>query len=255
MKIQIVSDIHLEHLDSDEFHLLIDPSAPVLVMSGDISTFDCVLLPSFLDYISKNFVKVFWILGNHEYYNNKGFSMHFIKDKLCDMCPNNITVLDNETYIIEDYVFIGSTLWSKICDKNKEIIEKSLNDFRHIFKDHTVNITSDDFNEMHNNCINFIDSSLNRFSDKKIIIITHYPPLCDKTISEEYLNSPLKSAFCSDLDINVAKPNILFWISGHTHHNYNLNFQKSNIRLVSNQFGYEGDHTGLFYKFDFTLEI
>lgn len=48
MKIQVASDLHLEHIQDNpnevDFQDVIIPAADVLTLAGDISTYDCPLL-------------------------------------------------------------------------------------------------------------------------------------------------------------------------------------------------------------------
>lgn len=60
-----ISDIHLEH--NSCFELNFNKEA-VLLIAGDLS--NGIEGIDFLKKASKNFKKVIYVLGNHEYYNN-----------------------------------------------------------------------------------------------------------------------------------------------------------------------------------------
>lgn len=80
---------------------------------------------------------------------------------------------------------------------------------------------------------------------KKTIIMTHFPPLQEGTSSPAYSIQPLylKNYFAWNnilKDLNLK--NVSLWLSGHTHWSYdimyNTNNDINNIRLLSNQLGY-----------------
>lgn len=253
MKIQVVSDIHLEFLDSDEFHLIIEPSAPILVMAGDIGTHSCYLLPTFLNYVSASFETVLWVLGNHEYYAEGSESMDDILKKLRGICPPNVKILDNEVFELDDIMFIGSTLWSHIHAENAEKIQCQVSDYHYINRKPNVLLTVNDVNRKHDECMVFISKSVKQAADKnkRTVIITHHAPIFVGASDPQYEMNNIQSAFASDaamqLDNNDAS--IVLWICGHTHHNFKIKHKHYNI--MSNQFGYEGEHSGLGYRYDY----
>ncbi len=76
MKIQIASDIHLEFYknkprDRHFFQTLVDPStaADVLVLAGDIGYPEDHITREFIKWACESWPKVYWVLGNHEYYS------------------------------------------------------------------------------------------------------------------------------------------------------------------------------------------
>lgn len=261
MKIQVVSDIHLEFLDSDEFHLILESSAPILVMAGDIGTHTCKLLPAFLTFVSTSYETVFWVLGNHEYYSdNAEESMDDILAKLRGMCPHNVKILDNECYELNDIVFIGSTLWSHIHAEHALKIQRKVSDFRYIYKsNHPYNqlLSTDDVNRMHNMCLGYILDTVKKVTEhdenKRLVIITHHAPVLNGVSDPQYETNSIQSAFASDVAMQLenldANANIALWICGHTHHNFKI--KHKHYHIISNQFGYEGEHSGLGYRYDY----
>lgn len=74
MDIQIVSDLHLE-LEWNTRHFEqypLVPSADILVLAGDIMILgDDFVEHHFWDRVPKDFKQVYFLPGNHEYYNER----------------------------------------------------------------------------------------------------------------------------------------------------------------------------------------
>lgn len=103
MKIQVISDIHLE-FGIREFDF---SKCDLLILAGDIHIGE-----NGLDWISKkvNNIPVIYVLGNHEYYRNSYPKLlHKIKNTTKG---TNIHVLENESMCIEGISFYGMTLWT-----------------------------------------------------------------------------------------------------------------------------------------------
>lgn len=70
---QVISDIHLEYYNS--FPRII-PTSNYLCLAGDIGTISNKYdkkIEKFLSYCSIHWKKVFYVLGNHEFYQNSKF--------------------------------------------------------------------------------------------------------------------------------------------------------------------------------------
>ena len=257
MKLQLISDIHLEHLEEDnknifDFSKILIPSAPILLMAGDISTYDCKLLSLFLLWISERFENVFWILGNHEFYNTEGLNMTDITIILRRLCPKNILILDNEHIIIGDVLFIGSTLWSEVPLEYMHKIQRKLNDYKYIYHNDKL-INCKDTNDLYKKSVAYIRETLNKNKNNKLVIITHHAPSIYDTIEPKYRGDKLNYAFASNIILENSLD--VIWCYGHTHYNVNMNKQKNGYKLISNQYGYEGEHSGCLYRDDYTFEI
>ena len=101
MKVQIVSDIHLE-LDDTNFEL--EPISDYLFLAGDIGILHIEKYKQFLKYVSNNWKLIFYVLGNHEYYNHK---KHINKrnseyKEYISSNHNNIIILDRDIYKLDN---------------------------------------------------------------------------------------------------------------------------------------------------------
>jgi hypothetical protein len=78
--------------------------------------------------------------------------------------------------------------------------------------------------------------------DKKVIVMTHFPPQQTNTSHRKYsLQGKMMKNYFSHPDKTIKDfnniTNILCWISGHTHYSYDFNSSEG-VRLISNQMGY-----------------
>jgi predicted phosphodiesterase len=144
MKIAICSDIHLEFgaisLENTE-------NAEVLILSGDICVAKDILdrdpyetrfddkssrIHLFFQECCARFKNVVYIAGNHEHYHGDfAESFNILRERLGYLA--NLHILDKESVLINDVMFIGGTLWT---DMNKEDgitlmhMKSMMNDFR-----------------------------------------------------------------------------------------------------------------------------
>lgn len=108
MKIQIASDLHLEHLARrwpGQRFLTPAAGADVLVLAGDIGSV-MGAIQAFRNWP----VPVLYVAGNHEFY---GYTM---QDAIAEMREaargTNVHFLDNDEMILGGVRFLGTTLWT-----------------------------------------------------------------------------------------------------------------------------------------------
>jgi len=103
MRIQFVSDLHLEIWSKTTFDETLEPAAPVLALCGDIAPLDNNQLPSFLEWCSENWKTVLWIPGKLE-----GFDRNLQRMKNMASPYKNITVFHHEAMMSEDgFIVVG----------------------------------------------------------------------------------------------------------------------------------------------------
>lgn len=235
MRIQYVSDLHLEFEKNSKL-ISSQPlrvSGEILLLAGDILPLhDEYFSNYFLRYITDHYQKVFWVPGNHEYYHKdlKDFNRSFTIN-----LNNTISIVNNIDLVYENIHFIFSTLWSKIRPENETLIEHEVADFDCIFKNNKK-LKAKDFNNLHENSLNFIHQSLNCLDSRPTVVVTHHLPslLCNSTLHND---SPINEAFCVDLSNLIEKSNVNFWVYGHSHYNQKPLFLGNTI-LLTNQMGY-----------------
>jgi predicted phosphodiesterase len=234
MKIQYLSDLHLEFAQNDRYmqNNLPNGDADILLLSGDIVPLhDDQLNNRFFSHISQQYKQVYWVPGNHEFYFRNlaeypaTYNIPLFK---------NINLVNNVVIEIEGVSLIFSALWSHISSKNEKVIEQSVSDFRCI-ELNGRKLKAADFNELHKQSIDFITNALQTAKGKKVVVTHHVPSV--RCNSDEHANSPINEAFCVDLTSFIEQCGANFWVYGHSHFN-----QKPLIigktMLLTNQLGY-----------------
>lgn len=220
-KFQLISDIHLEFGSLKK----IIKYANNLILAGDIGYPEHKLFKEFLQNVSNTFDKVFYITGNHEYYQNwkigKNIKINNIEEtnqiikNITDKLTN-VYFLNNDFYDLDNNVrIIGSTLWTNILPNSKNI-----NDKYQIYINEKTLINDDYIIDLHKRNVIFIKNQLEiaKEKNKKLVIITHHLPsyqlILDCYKNDLYLD--YISHFASDLDY-LLDNRIIAWCAGHSH--------------------------------------
>lgn len=225
--IQYMSDLHLEFAP---YKFIPNTKADCLVLAGDIINQDLKKENNFTNFFTdiKQWGKpAFYVLGNHEYYfSSFPETVNYIKN--LELKIPNLIVLNNSTYNYNGVKFIGSTLWSEVRSNQEWYISRYMNDYN-LIKDFDVKKSTQE----HLLAKEFLDKELDENIPK--VVITHHLP-SEKSINIKYKNSPLNSAFASNLDDLITKYSPYIWIHGHSHSNCDYKINKT--RIVSNTRGY-----------------
>lgn len=238
MKIQILSDLHLEGgIPSwlQNFKAIGD----VLVLAGDIVNARNI---SSLNLFNSHDlgVPVIYVLGNHEYY--KG-NYPETKDAIREYISEErlgITLLDNEIADLifngEKVRFIGATLWSTVSPLDEGDVSKYIADFRGMIGDRSV-LQHNMNGEFSRGLIKYYLENANREDVDKIVVVTHFPPSWQAQ-EERFKSSGMGSYFFNNMDDMILdlEPNL--WIYGHSHGN--LRFKIGKTPVECNQMGYLG---------------
>ena len=221
MRIQYMSDLHLEFCDNSRWlkHNELPVTGDVLVLAGDIFYLKNRIAPlsNFWKWASANYRQVLIVPGNHEYYNycdvmDNGLQWNW-------MFKDNVGYYQNQVVRIDDTDFIMSTLWSQISPPDEYFVWKGMNDFRQIMYNGKL-LQTEEFNQMHNFCLNFIKQSLTESTAKHIVVVTHHLPTLEVKL--------------------IADSRIDAWIYGHSH--TNIDAEINGTKVICNQMGYVFDN-------------
>ena len=256
IKIQLLSDLHVEFYKNSKDLQIEDTDAELIILVGDIHTKTRGIKWLLEQKINK---PILYVCGNHEYW---GGSYPHTLDKMKEATRGtNIYVLENDYYIHNDLVILGSSLWtdyklfepviSQSLARNE--CYKLMNDFTRIRNSNNnyKKISSIDLLDLHIKSLEFLTTYLELFKDWNIGIATHHSPSI-KGVNPIYYKDVVSSAYCSNLDEFVAYSGAKFWAFGHTH--YKVDTYIGDTRLISNPRGYLGH---LVEEFDprFTFEV
>lgn len=240
VKLQIASDLHIEFSHEEKINPLtyIKPSAPYLILTGDIgSLYRYNQLTFFLKGLSCHFRHIFYILGNNEFYFRNNYKPK-TPEELYKSAYNleelisNLTILENKMVKLENIFLIGSTLWSDITYLPKNYKIKYFTKEKY----NQLNIKSKksilELLEIANNYnIDRTDKNLEKL---KIVVATHYPPIEELSQYKKYK----KDMYINDMYTFLEWANI--WIYGHVHNNKDI--LSYNCRVVGNQYGKPGKY-------------
>ncbi|MBL0031032.1 MAG: metallophosphoesterase [Bacteroidetes bacterium] len=235
MKIQYCSDLHLEFKENKK-HLHSNPIIPtgeILLLAGDIVPFAVMDKHNdFFDFVADNFVQVYWIPGNHEYYY---FDLASKNSSFHEKIRSNVSLINNVSVIESDVKFIFSTLWSKISPVNMRPIQQGMSDFKVIKRNGQI-FNPHDFNELHEASLHFIEREIQNLNSGKVIVVTHHVPTF-MNYPNEYKGSDLNEAFAVELFDLIEKAAVDYWLYGHNHRNQ-PDFDINGTRVITNQLGY-----------------
>lgn len=214
MEFQYISDIHLETGNK----IAVVPSAPYLILAGDIGNPYEPEYITFIRDVSKQFEHIFIVTGNHEYYNKNNISMketenyirnilsefpncHFMNNEIFDMPNSNVSIF-------------GSTFWTQIEENEVPNITCFVRDYYLI-----PQFTPEVCNRLHDEAIHSLADKIKKHPNREWIVISHHIPKYD-LIHTRYKNNPFNSAFASsrhDLATLLDQNNIVAVVYGHTH--------------------------------------
>ena len=248
MKVRYFSDLHLEFIKPNKIEAFIRKiptgNNEICILAGDIGNPYQKNYDVFMNFINKNFIKTFYITGNHEYYNKIKTiqeTNEFLEDYFQQF--NNISFLNNNFEIYDNYCFIGTTLWSEITNPTYEINDiYSIPNFNYI-----------QYNRLNRLSISFLEDTLQK--NKNCIVITHHVPSIS-LINVKYKTQqmmPYNQWFYCNMDdlIESNENKIKYWIYGHTHTPSNV--IKNKISFLCNPIGYPNENSILDFQSVFEI--
>lgn len=245
MKVQVISDIHLEFASYE----LKNAGADVLILCGDVilasslenSDSDTRRLQyeQFFEECSKNFNHVIYLAGNHEFYYGMWNNTLSILKTLCSKFKN-VYFLENDTVEIDGITFVGTTLWTD-CNKQDVatmmLLPNYMNDFNKIYnEDEKRLLSSEDVVHRFKESVLFINNVVKTVKTP-IVVCTHHAPSF-KSVHPSYRHDHvMNGGYCSDLEEFITdNQNIKLWCHGHIH-NY-TDYYINKTRVLCNPRGY-----------------
>jgi predicted phosphodiesterase len=262
MKIAVTSDIHLEF---GPIELKNTDNADVLILSGDI----CVAkdlnafrdggerserIHEFFQGCCSEFKHVMYVVGNHEHYHGDFTkTIPKLKERLGYLV--NLHILDKESVMVDDILFVGGTLWTDM-NKSDDItlmhMKGMMNDFRLVknstretyFRDtegnshsHMPRFTPEDAVDDHKEMLEYLKIMVSGKTDKKIVVVGHHAPSKMSTHPRYKDEDIMNGGYSSDLsEFILDHPQIKLWTHGHTHEDFD--YLIGSTRVFCNPRGY-----------------
>lgn len=254
MKIYVTSDLHLEFGDLD---LKNTDDVDMLILSGDILVAKDLNRPDergdrvqrFLQRCHEQFPNVVMIMGNHEHYHGDfAQSADVIREAVRDY--DNFHLLEKQSVKIDDYLFIGGTLWTDFNGEDPLTLwhaRQVMHDFHGVQNSNTGGggkFLPEHALEDHHAMRNYISEVIadrraqGQRSDRVIMVGHHCPSR--QSIHPRYQTEYLMNGcFGSNMDEFILDhPEICLWTHGHTHEDFD--YEIGTTRVVCNPRGYIG---------------
>lgn len=249
MKIQVLSDLHLEFLRKGNSIEDLSSAVPVcrdaevVIFAGDIDkgTHFIEMVNSYR-LAGQQFI---YVLGNHEGYGVDGWE-HLVSE--CRTASEPISdwfhFLHRSIVVINGYTFMGATLWTDGTFggadpiQTKALAERYINDYRLIKTQDRV-LTFEDTVRWHEEDLRFLMKELERIDDpSRCVVVTHHLPHAN-SVDLKYKDSPLNPLFVSSLEESLFARATL-WVHGHSHSS--ADYFVGDCRVVANPRGYPISH-------------
>lgn len=237
MKIGVCSDLHLEHGRVNPlFEEIVNTECDVIVLAGDISSYKDVRNDILDIHTASGNRPIVMVAGNHEFYGTSRKTFEPILKELSTLYPS-IHILCEDTCMIDDVLFIGSTGWWDGSNGTVNMTCKhGLNDFRLIYD--LMDKENEDGIVWGKKSKRFFEESLYQShmnGIEKVVCISHHMP-SKQCIAPQFYGSPINTCFANDWDGMIENYQPDLWISGHTHSSYDFKIGKT--RMICNPQGY-----------------
>jgi hypothetical protein len=260
MKIQLLSDLHLE--SHPNFVARPAPQAQMLVLAGDIGSYQAGSRLQGEDFGLERFsplrgwpMPVLYVPGNHEYDNLDFDETHA---RLRDTCERlGITWLEREARAIDGIRFVGTTLWADfdalVTDEDRQhpaiVVRKREKAYRaanfYLQKAATTRRgqlwLADGWREEALACRAWLEKVLLTPHDGATVVVTHFAPSL-RSADPRYGVTPGTAGFCNAMDEWLARAD--WWLHGHLH--CQQDYVERGCRVLANTLGYrsKGEQEG-----------
>jgi len=188
----------------------------------------------------RQFYKVVYVLGNHEYYYNEVNKLRKRwKEYHETHGPNNFVLLDDGVAMIDNVRLVGGTLWTDFDGGNWFAMQQAkdgMNDFYCVKIKEGMKETGyrkrrwlpEDAVRAHQMTLFTIRETVRVPHDGPTIVVTHHlpHPLC---VDQQFRTHPLNPAYMTNLDMYIEEYDIDVWVHGHTHSNVDFEVHGTHI--------------------------
>lgn len=274
MKIQLLSDLHLEA--HPQFLAQPAPGADVLVLAGDIGSYQTGSQLADDDFGLTRFsprhgwpMPVLLVPGNHEY---DAMDFDQAHARIRDTCERlGIIWLERETRVMSGVRFIGTTLWSDFdalgptsaaADPGVHALAQLLKARDKAFRAANYHLKktlttrhgepwlADGVREQALICHDWLRETLNIPFCGNTVVVTHFAPSLHSA-DPRYGLTPGTAGFCNTLDDLLDGAQL--WLHGHLH--APSNYSHRGCRVVANPLGYARKNEQNAFQAQLLIEI
>ena len=228
MKLQIVSDLHIEEHALTAF----EQRGDVLIAAGDTHD-DPAGFERWLTTLRSD-VPVIAVLGNHEY-DHKQFDMVLPAYREAVARFPHVHLLECERVDLDGVTFLGANLWTDMNGgKDAPTIAPLLKHFD------MRGVTVDDLLEVHRLSRRWLEKAYPSGAER-VVVVTHTAPSF-KSQHPRFNSSKLNGFFASDMDALAERLGPALWVHGHMHDA--VDYTIGTTRVISNPRGYAGENPG-----------
>lgn len=258
MKIQLLSDLHLEN--HPDFLPAPVAGADLLVLAGDIGSYQDGSRLEGADFGLARFsprhgwpTPVLYVPGNHEYDNDDFDAVHARLQAQCEAL--DIGWLEREVRVIEGVRFVGTTLWADfdaLIEARDAPAErerkrgKAMRAANHYLAHaaatrHGRPFMAEELREESLSSQAWLREALARTFEGPTVAVTHFAPTL-ASADPRYGLTPGTAGFCNALDALLPLADV--WLHGHLHCAFD--YVKDGCRVVANPLGYasKGEQQG-----------
>ncbi|WP_296509976.1 metallophosphoesterase [Rhodoferax sp.] len=266
MKIQLLSDLHLEA--HPHWHATPLPDADLLVLAGDIGSYQPGSQLAGDDFGLERFsplrgwpVPVLFVPGNHEYDTLDFDTAHHRLRATCERL--GIQWLERETLLLDGVRFIGTTLWtdfdalalSETPERQFKAREKAFRAANYYLKKalisrHDAPWLADGLREQALTCQQWLRTALREPHAGPSVVVTHFAPSL-KSADPRYGLVPGTAGFCNALDDLLPQADL--WLHGHLH--APSDYRVGRCRVVANPLGYVRKNEQIGHQAGLLIEI
>ena len=256
MKIQILSDLHVEFYSSRSIPPRVE-GTDLVIVAGDT----CQGLVKAIGMLRRAFpdVEVATVAGNHEYY---GYELPSeLEAGRVRARELGVHLVENDVASIGRVRVVGCTLWTDYCLFGAGLRDAAIRTAADGMMDHKrikwrkypwARFRPQEAALLHAQSRQFLETALSQQHDGPTIAVAHHAVTLD-AVAPQFQRSLLSAAYASELLPLVDRHQPAVFVTGHTH--VSMRLRRGRTMLVSNPRGYPGETKKRAFDPAFTMEI
>ena len=242
MRIQFLSDLHLEFMPEPSDYSIPKTEADVIVIAGDIGVQGDI---RYIDWVLRETcgTPTVVVAGNHEAYLST--LQHSIRNWRSATKGTHIHFLERDVAEIGGTRFLGATMFTDYLLYGDRAVamccaEFGLNDHRLILLEpNAQKFMPSDALQIHLESRRFLETELEKAYGGKTVVVTHHAPSA-RSLTKGSRPDALSPAYASNLEDIMARFEISLWFHGHLHHSSDFYVHRTHV--LCNPRGYWPHH-------------